>query len=220
MRPGLGSGRREFLHRDHVAQFLDPGLEQPSHRHGFGDRNERDRTRASEDPHVTPQVLLQLRGACRRIDRHRNTARQHYPEEAVEILAAGGQHDGHGLTRLEPPGEEPSGHFPGAIVEILVGDLAGPVLLLVELDVGPLPAGAHIELEDLDEAPGASRDRLRSRRRFELQLGLGLRPLHSAGSQYCPQEIARCLRQQCLVWQAQVEGSPQPQHQLGAGERV
>ena len=128
-----------------AAQTHHHGLEQAADVQGLGYRDKDRSQRVGHDPRVAHQVVLDLGEPRRRIDGDRNAARQQHPEEAEEIITAGGQHQGHALPRLQSFGDQPRCDRPGAVHEPLVAYLGGLILLLlVKIDVDPLTMGLYV----------------------------------------------------------------------------
>ena len=109
---------------------------------------------------MAAQVLLDLGGPRRRVDGHRNPAREQHPEKTEEVIAAGGKHDDHCLARLELPLPEPRRHALRAVPERAVSDRLALSLVGVEAHVGPLGMRPDVPVEDFDQGAGAPRHRL------------------------------------------------------------
>ena len=110
-------GATQLRHGDDMAQFRCLGAQQLCQRPRLGDGDQQGRARIGENARVAAQVFLDLRGAQRRIDRHRDGAGQEYSVEAEKVLAARGQHDRHRLARLHIVRAQARGHVAGARLE-------------------------------------------------------------------------------------------------------
>ena len=93
---------------------------------------------------MTPQVVLDLRGARGRIDRDRDAPGEEDAEEAVEVLDARRQHDRHRPARLEAALDEARRHGSRGLVQLGVGDGALAAVLVLQHDVRAVGMAAHV----------------------------------------------------------------------------
>jgi hypothetical protein len=87
----------QFLRRDDLGQARHLGAQQRRHRLRLRHGDDEGGLGVVEDARVAPEVVLDLRQARRRIDRHGYAAGQQDAEEAGEVVAAGRQHQCHRL---------------------------------------------------------------------------------------------------------------------------
>jgi hypothetical protein len=112
-----------------------------------------------EDACVPPQVILDLRQSCRRIDRHRNAAGKHHAEEARQIVASGGQHQRHRLPRQQAARHQSGGDAARLFEHFAIGEAFGTKLarlapdIAVEQHVRTLRMAFGMPLEDFDQRP-------------------------------------------------------------------
>ncbi len=83
-----------------MAQAGHAGLQQAGDDHRLGHRHQQRGAGVVEDAGVAQHMLLELRGARRRVDRHRHRAGAQDAEVGAEVRRRGRQHDGHALARL------------------------------------------------------------------------------------------------------------------------
>ena len=207
---------------DDVAQIVDLGLEQPRHQCRLGHGDQDHGLGVVQQPDVAEQMLLKLRGPDRWIDRHRHATGQQDAEKAEEVVGAGGQHQGHGLARLQPARLESSGDGARALNQIGVGEGGDdPLVVAVDLDRHPVRIAALMPVQHLQQGRGALRGfsyRGFPRRRWpdgHRRLGR-----FSATPQDQRQQIARGFGQQHPLVQARVKGPLDPLQQFGARQAV
>ena len=139
------------------------------------------------------QVVLDLRGARRRIDRHRDAAGEQDAEEAEEVLDAGRQHDRHRASRLEPALDEAGGDGARGLVELGVGDDALAAFLVLQHDVRAVGMPAHVPREHFRQRRRlVRRFRFHGERRDTLDRD-GVRGVNGTGREHRAQQIARRL---------------------------
>jgi hypothetical protein len=96
-----GGALDEFGGRDHTAQSRHLCAQQPRERARLGHRDQHRGRGIVEDARMTTQVLLDLCRAQRRVNRHRDAARQQHANKTREVLARGRQHERRRLARPE-----------------------------------------------------------------------------------------------------------------------
>jgi hypothetical protein len=119
-------------------------------------------------------MVFELREAHRRINRHRYAARHQDAEEAEKIVAAGGQHDGHGLSRYQSAPGEFAGHRRGAGNQPGIADIFGGVVFAVEMNLQLIGVTLDMPVDHLQQRSrfsghaliGMHRQRLHGFRRF------------------------------------------------------
>src|SRR5215471_12898500 len=96
-------------------------------------------------------MLLQLRQAGGWINRHWNATRQQDAVKASEKVAAGGQHERHGLPWLQCLGLETCGHRRSTVVEGRIGDLFDLLIGAVQGNMATLRVDLRVPSEDFHE---------------------------------------------------------------------
>ena len=114
--------RAQFACSHHCAQSQRTGLQQSRRHLRFRQGKEHAGATVGKDAGLTPQMVLQLRGAQRGVKRHRYAAREQNAEEREEIVAPGGQHDRHGLPRLQAVRLQAGSEDLGLVAQFEVSD--------------------------------------------------------------------------------------------------
>ncbi len=210
----------------HPLQGRDLGLDQPRQGQHLGDRHQHPRLRRVEDAGLAAQVVLELAGAHRRVERHRRGAGDLDAEEGGEVVEPAGQHQAGALARLEADRFEAGGGGAGALEQAGVGQLFDDALAGQEGDVAALRVALGVPLEDLHESPRGVRHRLvfALQRSGRLRAGGARRRSRRrrlAGALHRAQQVARRLgRGHQALGQADAERLLQPRDQLGPAQAV
>jgi len=83
---GVAASSGERRRRRHPAHGRGVGLQQSCDRHRLRHRHEDGGLRVGEDTRVPAHVVLDLREACRRVDRHRDAAGEQHAVVDVEVV--------------------------------------------------------------------------------------------------------------------------------------
>ena len=222
-----GFPRRELGDGRNRAQRRRRRPQQPRDRTRLRDGDEDHRESVVEDSRLPREVLLELRAARRRVDRHRHASGVQDAEEGEEEIERCRQHDRDALPGLEPARPKSRGDARRAVGERPVGErrLGRPRLRFLEQrEVRALRMRARVPVEHVGErlrVVGEAGDgrhglRRRSRRRGRRR---GRRP-RSAGA-HCAQQIARGFgAPERTRRQAHSERALEPQQQLRALDAV
>ena len=92
---------RDVAGHQHGAQRFHLRAQEPRDRLRLRDRHHDGGVRALQDANVPRQVVLDGGEPRRRVERHRNAAREQRAVEAVEVFLRRGQHDRHRSARQE-----------------------------------------------------------------------------------------------------------------------
>ena len=129
VRPDRHRGRRlslacsdQVLGCVHRPKTRYPGLEQARHLHRFGHAHQQNSPRVGEDAGVAAHMVFELRRSCRRVDRHRNTARTQDAQVGEKVGRGSRQHDGHRLARLQPGPLQTGRQCGRCVVQLSVAD--------------------------------------------------------------------------------------------------
>ncbi|MNQ79164.1 hypothetical protein D3C85_940980 [compost metagenome] len=98
-------------------------------------------------------MILYLRQAQRWVDGHRHTAGQQRSEKAMEKVAPGGQHQGHGLTRLQATALQSCGNGQSVLVQGAIADVFRLLTFIQQAHMGMLRLMAHMPFQHLDQGP-------------------------------------------------------------------
>ena len=212
--------RGQLVDRHHPAEPRDLRPDQARQGEDLGEGDEEARLGGPQDAGLPPQVVLDLALAGRRIERHRDAAGAQDTAEGGEVFQGGGEHEPHGLPRLETQGAQTGGHGAGPPVELAVGQRLGLVVSGIEQDVPPVRMALNVPVEHLEQRPRAVRRGLP-----RLQGSREILPEHEAGRSTLLrkgfQEVARGLGlSQDRFGQPGAEGALQPLDQLDPAEAV
>ncbi|MCY1229777.1 hypothetical protein D9M72_421620 [compost metagenome] len=211
----------QFLRREHAMQRSCAGLEQGRQRPRLGHRDQDRRLRVGQDAGVALQVVADLRQPRRRVERYRNSARQQHAAEAVEVLGAGGQHDGHGRARAHAAGHQPGGDGRGAAVQLRKADRRVCAVAVMQDDVGALRVAAQVPAQHVRQGGGAVGRLCRRGRAGLAQVRVACAGREVLGGEQGTQQRARGVGLgQHLLWQADAEAVFKAGQQLGTRQAV
>ncbi|MNF53627.1 hypothetical protein D3C84_350260 [compost metagenome] len=168
-------------------------------------------------------MLLDLRQAHGRIDRHRHAAGEEDAEEAEEEIAAGRQHQRHPLPGAQAALLQAAGNRPGALLQGQVADVFGHIAIAQQAHMNALRVLLHMPVEHLGQG-------LRGVRREPFPrtdgqaLDAAARPRRDywrGACQQCLEHIAGGLRRgEQRLRQAHAELALDPRPQLDPGQAV
>ncbi|MCY1356146.1 hypothetical protein D9M69_425880 [compost metagenome] len=138
-------------HLDDRAEARHLRLEQAGEQLGLGHGDQQADLGVGEDAGLAQQMLLDLRQAQRRVDRHRHAAGQQGTEEAEQEVAPGRQHQRHPLPGAQAAPLQAAGDAQGALAEAGVADLLAGLGGAQQVHVGALRVALDVPVEHLDE---------------------------------------------------------------------
>lgn len=149
----------ELGERDDRPQILGEALQESSHRADLGVGDEQARLSIAQNAGLPPHMVLDLRAAEGRIDRHRDRARHHDSEKGEKELGTGRQHDGNAFARLHTTIEQPRRRLPRSTIEFAISDRPLQFIAEPEADMRPFLVRFHMQRQDLEK--GCRQARLR-----------------------------------------------------------
>ena len=144
----------QLLWRDDMAQSRHAGLQQAGDDHRLGNGHQQRGAGVVEDAGVPQHMLFELRGARRRVDRHRDRARPQDAQVGAEIRGRCRQHDGHALAWLHARLLQAGCHCRAGLGKLAVAER---VLAVVDQagEVGAVGVCLQVPLEHVEQRPGA-----------------------------------------------------------------
>jgi hypothetical protein len=113
----------------------------------------------AEDAGLSAQVVLDLGGAQRRIDRNGNRAGQQYAHESPEECKAGGQHHGYRVATRQAPALQARRDGLCLDPQLAMSELLRRCPAADERDVPPVRSLFGVPPQDLNEGPRVARRR-------------------------------------------------------------
>ncbi len=150
-RAAAGAGGDDVGHGGHRVQRVDLGAQQVGQRLGALDGQQLARAGVAQDAGDAPQVVFQLRGPRRRVQRHGHAAGAQGAVEGGEELAPARQHDRHRLAAAQPARLQAGGDAQRVGVQVGVGQLDGRVAAFVQRDQDLLRVLAQVGVEDVEQ---------------------------------------------------------------------
>ena len=190
-RPGGVGG--QFAGGRHMAQGGDQRGEQGREPlcPGVGDHHPG--AAVAADLRLPPEMFLDLRRPRRRIDRHRDAARQQDAHEAREVVLAGGQHQHDRFGGRQPEVREPGRQPRRAVEQRGEADFHGLAVVVEKADVGAVAVMLRLPLKGVGQRFHVARHKAaRTVGKFGPRCGSG--PGRRRRGSETPDKIARGLR--------------------------
>ena len=124
---------------------------------GLGERQQDAGARVAQDRGLARGVLLDLIGAERRVERHRDAAGEQDADVGGEERRFGAEHQRDALARRHAAVAQAGGHAAGVAIQAAVGDQRLAAVVVPQLDVDAIGAALDLPAQRLDQRPRTHR---------------------------------------------------------------
>ena len=206
---------------DHPPQLRQFGSRHASDEHGFGHRDQQRGATVRQDRGTPAHMLLDLRPAHRRIQRHGHGTDEQRAQEHLEERRAGWQHDRHCVATDDSRSGKSACDCTGIVEQPRVGDRLGRVVAGQQRDVLALRMTLEVPAERVHEGRGLRGRAFDFRQGKRSRLAPGDNARRTLGLANGGEEVARRARgARKLLGQADAECALDAQDQLGSRQAV